>query len=168
MEARRNGGTGLPLVRGAESNLRSVGSIVENIPDWVLQLSPMPRVGEGITERWLRSGLRNKPTNEEEEYISCIRGDIPLLLYILLEAAETEWPALGGRRGEYLGAIGSFIIAEFLFKEYWRTHPLIEADKGAEDLSTEIFGGAPPNSMPKLIAQIARVRDSRTISPKFW
>jgi hypothetical protein len=156
------------LLRGTEANLRSVASILRRVPRWILELSPMLGNDAELANRWLRDGLRTDPTPEEEEYIACLRRDMPLLLFILLEAAATEWRDCRLRHGECLGAVGSFIIADFIFKEYWRTHPLIEADRQAEDLSVRIFGGERLDSMPRLIVAMSGVRETAPVSPKFW
>jgi len=105
------------LVRGAESKLRSVDSIVqhEHLPDYVRQLSPLTRNG-GIDStavvRWLEAGLSDKEKDLYKADMSCLADDIPLLLFILIEAAETRNSEQDIKNGECLGAIGSVIIAE--------------------------------------------------------
>lgn len=153
------------LIRGAESNLRSVRSIVQKLPVWVRELSPLVRDGEvnsSAIVAWLRS------TPDEPDYIDCLAKDPPLLLFVLLEAAKTAWPDKKVNYGECLGAVGSFIVAEFLFGEYRRTHPLIEADQVSAEAAAAIFGEAPLDTMPKLIAEVSRLRDFAAVRPRFW
>jgi len=155
------------LVRGAESNLRSVSSLLEKLPDWVLRLSPLVHQGKvdsSAIVAWLRRDLRGQPTPEEAAYIDCLAKDPPLLLFILLEAAKSHLPGERINEGECLGAVGSFIVAEFLFKEYRRTHAMIEDDTDTADASAKIFNGTPPDTMPKLIAEVSRL----ALSPRFW
>jgi hypothetical protein len=86
----------------------------------------------------------------------------------MLEAANTSMPDQDIDYGENLGAIGSVIIAECLFKEYWRTFPVIEANDQVKEVSYLIFGQDFPNTMSKLITQILRRKNWTEVQPKFW
>src|SRR5207247_1467424 len=108
-----------------------------------------------------------------DEYINCIEADIPLILFIILEAAETDLQSAGAgadniRNGECLGAIGSVIVAEFVFREFSRTEKLIEDDEEAKAESARIFENNPPDTMARLIAEISRRMDWSNTTPKFW
>ncbi len=158
------------LRRGAETGLRSVASLVAKLPEHVRALSPLVLSDGSIDGNeivaWLRSGPPPETGKDRETYIRCIERDMPLLLFLLIEAAVTSAPSI--RPGECLGAIGSFILAEFFFREYWRTYPVIEADAEARDEEAALFGGAAPGSMPQLIGEIAHRKNWEDVQPKFW
>jgi hypothetical protein len=163
------GGSGaLPYIdfrRGSESNLKSVAAIVahDRLPNWVRNASPLLRNG-GIDAwplvNWLEVPFPGVPA-APQEYIDCLKADIPLLLFVVLEAAETTFPsgdtqAKQIEKGECLGPIGSFIVSEFIFGEYWRTHSLIEDDSATKEALDKLFSKGVPGSMPTLIEEIAR------------
>jgi hypothetical protein len=172
------------LIRGAESNLRSAKSIIEKLNTkkdrWILELSPLVRPYEidGVRRfetnttkavEWLGFGSRGGTTDMEPEFIDRIKEDIPLLLLIMLEAAHTKLPGPHKREeGECLGAIGSVIVAECLFREYWRTHPLIEADLVVNDCLKALFGKEPVETMPRLIEEISKRKYWANSKAKFW
>jgi hypothetical protein len=175
------------LIRGAESNLRSAKSIVKKLDEKldtkkitdkkfdtektrsVIEASPFVKrsasaphfeIDTTAAVKWLGSG--------PPEYIDCIKGDIPLLLLIILEAANTELTAEGIDKGQSLGAIGSVILAECFFREYWRTHAFIEADGDVENALKSVFGKESVASMPQLIAAISRRKHWASSEAKFW
>jgi hypothetical protein len=159
------------LLRGGEANLRSVRSIVEKLPASVTALSPL--VKEGAIDpapvvAWLKTGRSGDLATTDDDYTSCIAGDIPLLLFILIEAAETNLPDADIRKGECLGPVGSWILADFFFGEYSRTRSLVEEDATSLDALNEVFESGPPASMPALIQMISDRKSWSDVSPKFW
>lgn len=163
------------LVRGAESGLRSTGEIVGALPNWVCALSPLTRAGAGrkceMELSAVRKWLAREPqdgTSEPEiaQYIECLLADLPLLPFLLIEAAETK--GRSGRNGECLGAVGSVILAEFFFREFWRTYPLIEGDPEVASAYREAVDAAAIDSMPKLIALISEKMNWNAAQQKFW
>jgi Animal haem peroxidase len=156
------------MVRGAESHLRSAKSIVEELDrkeTRLLKLSPLvdttaaAKIDTTKVEKWLESGSGDGMTEtpHRKEYIDCIKKDIPLLLLIMIEAANTKLPAPDNiEEGECLGAIGSVIVAECLFREYWRTYAFIEGDGLVEKSLESVFGREPVDTMPRMIAEISR------------
>jgi hypothetical protein len=95
--------------------------------------------------------------------------EMPLLLFIMLEAAETTYPGDDpNTKGQCLGAIGSFILAEFFFREFWRTYDFIEGDETVESELKHLFKGGPPATMPALIEEIANRKGWTKPEAKFW
>lgn len=159
------------LLRGSETGLRSVNSILALLPRSVADASPLVRGGvadpTSIVE-WLKADPSGDDPKAVDDYINCIAADIPILLFVMAEAAQTALPAEGIGPGECLGPVGSIILAEFFFREYWRTYALIEADEEAQEAAQRIFGDAAPETMPALIEEISRREDWGNIAPKFW
>lgn len=117
------------LLRGGEADLRSVRSIVEKLPAAVAALSPL--VKEGAVDpapvvAWLKAGGAGDPSAAEIDYMNCIAGDVPLLLFMLIEAAATSLPDADIRNGECLGPVGSWILGDFFFDEYSRARSIVE------------------------------------------
>jgi len=153
------------LIRGEEANLCSVHALIEGAPKFA-KLSPLVSNGKLDCEKirkWLEADAWRTPgRGPRREYIDDLSKDPPLLLFILIEAAETkiegegDWPASG--QGERLGAIGSMIWAEFLYGERERTRSLIEDDTKLLETAEELFksGSGIPGNMPDLIRELAR------------
>jgi hypothetical protein len=166
----------MDFVRGSEANLRSLASIVNDkrLPKYVVEASPLLRDGSIDTQPlldWLQTSFTGAP-GAPQEYMDSLTSDTPLLLFIMFEAAATVYPRNAElkeiQEGQCLGAIGSFIIAEFLFGEYWRTHDLIENDPAAKAALDQLFGPQVPASMPALIEEIARRKGWDGPDTKFW
>jgi hypothetical protein len=84
--------------------------------------------------------------------------------------AETEW-LRNDRSGRLvLDTIygKGFIVADFLFGEYWRTHPFIEGDAETEAALGRLFVSGPPASTPALIDEIARRKGWDKGDATFW
>lgn len=174
----------LDFLRGAEDGVRSVRSIIDNLPREVLALSPMVRQRGGRAGKWeadpdrIDAWLGAPPGPSEPdgdpiaEFRASIRDDPPLILFLLLEAELTEYGVRGDpdrrENGECLGAIGSAILAEFFFQERWRTHHLIEGDARIVGLSARLLEKEPPWDMPALIDRIAGHQGWDHERHKFW
>jgi len=166
------------FVRGSESNLRSLSGIVNHprFPGYVREASPLLlRDNEVDTQpiiEWLETPILGMP-QLPREYVNLITQDVPLLLFVMFEAAKTVYPRGNVKpkdilEGECLGPMGSFIIAEFIFGEYWRTHELIENDAATQEAVGKIFGQQVPGSMPTLIDEIARRKGWDGADARFW
>lgn len=157
----------LDLLRGYEANLGSgqqvKNKLVELWPE-IDKLSPsQEKIGEAL-EKFLKGA--------PQDAIEYAKQHTPLLLFILLEAAETGND--DETKGQCLGAVGSAIVAEFFFKEYLRGCPLIEADKDVREDALHVFKDGPgtskdvPGTMPDLIGYLSSKMKWTYVKPKFW
>lgn len=155
------------LMRGATAGIQSVASLLRAIPEDLRNQSPLVKDGkiaEGPIRAWLDSAQSHPlfiPGPESASFEDCISRDPPLMLFILLEAAETTFTSRENDQedidqGQCLGIIGSTIVAEFLFLERYRTRHLIEEDNITKKHAEKIFGTDVPCTMPDLLRFIAQ------------
>jgi hypothetical protein len=141
----------LDLVRGAEAGIRSVGSLIEDIPPPLVQRYPLRSPDERARKirAWLAGGCF---TDAEIESLST---DPPLAFFVLFEAEATQ-------NGKRLGILGSAIIAEVIAAALTQGEQAVE--NSVEDATLgEIFGATVPESMPALIEFIHAQRKSGVI-----
>ncbi len=145
----------LDLVRGAESGLRSVKSIIEILqkklktlhPD-LIEKSRFLTMDRNAREKEIGSWLNSGRVSFEEDELASLSEDPPLLFFILFEAAVTA-------NGERLGVIGSIILGEVFFGALERTRKLIEGDQITQEWLEKIFEKDVPDSMAKLLEYVA-------------
>jgi hypothetical protein len=133
---------GLPhrdLLRGASIQMRSVSSLIAKIPHELREPSPILRDG-AARQRAILDWLTAGSVEFSEEDKRTISEDPPLLLFLLLEAAETEG-------GERLGILGSIIVAEVVYRALSNVSIATETQAWAGI----VFGGEAPGTMPDLI-----------------
>jgi hypothetical protein len=136
------------LVRGAEAGIRSVASLIEDIPPPLVEFYPLRSPDERA--RKIRAWLAGGSFTDAE--IESLSTDPPLAFYVLFEAEATQ-------NSERLGVLGSAIIAEVIVAALTQGEEVIE--KSVEDATlVEIFGASVPESMPALIEFIHAQRKS--------
>ncbi len=150
------------FIRGAESCLRSVSSILANLPRDISDQSPLVTNGKLDTAKidaWI---LERQPLGDEQKadkHRQTIASNPPLLFFCLLEAALTGLPADAAEdEAEYgtcLGAVGSAIFAEFVFKERLETQNIFEKNEDLLELRDELLEGKKMETMPDLIRWIS-------------
>lgn len=130
------------LLRGVEGGVRRVASLIDRLPPALRQ--QLGRLADPAGRRaairgWAAAGHSLDPAD-----LAQIAEDPPLLLFVLLEAAEIE----GGRS---LGPLGSVIVAETFTRQLNRSAALFEQQETLVDAARQIFGISPPYDMPSLI-----------------
>jgi hypothetical protein len=138
-------------VRGVEAGIRSVGSLIEDIPPPLVQRYPLRSPDERA--RKIRAWLAGGSFTDFE--IESLSTDPPLAFFVLFEAEATQ-------NGERLGVLGSAIIAEVIAAALTQGEQAVE--NSVEDATLcEVFGATVPESMPALIEFIHAQRKSGVI-----
>jgi hypothetical protein len=94
------------------------------------------------------------PPHLSEEQVAAFASNPPLVLFVMIEAAQPPW------NGERLGPIGSIILAETFFRALDDTSCLdflgsATGSAGAEAVDI-VFGAAAPTTMPDLVLWLDR------------
>ena len=110
--------------------------------EWVRRPTPLGGYG----------GVFPPPMSEEQ--VEAFVANPPLVLFVMIEAAQKPW------NGERLGPIGSIILAETFFRALDDTSSLdflgsATGEAGAEAIDI-VFGAAVPSTMPDLVLWLDR------------
>ncbi|MEQ8814750.1 MAG: peroxidase family protein [Thalassobaculum sp.] len=143
------------LVRGVGTGLRSVESLIANLPagDKVRSnLLLLPDVRRQEIKEWLDATGYEIFAGADE--IDAVAKNPPLYLFTLFEAARDKC-------GERLGTLGSTIVAGVMLSALRPLYPVLEGSAAVTGAAGRVFDGDVPQTMPELIAFVEQDRVRR-------
>lgn len=142
------------LLRGVEVGVRSVKSLIDELPPEDRKRSALlpdpghdpqdPMPWQEPMSEWLEAADNNRFEGND---VQVLASDPPLFFFTLFESAHES-------QGSRLGILGSTIVAEVVADALRQSWDRIEGDQGVRDMVEAFFDGQVPATMPDLIERM--------------